>query len=947
MQNKKRVFSIIILIFIGALCSLYFYNQLIHVEIPIHSDDVGAVTDLRDIIEFGNSRWSYWILPLTWVYGLLYGLLGPTELFVQSFFTIRYFFCIVLALYIALYHKKKIEWWLLPIFIFFSMPGSFGTASIQPLKFHAWTILVPLFCLSYILMKGDDIQKIGKRSIVFLLVLSVLGLVEQDILIIITCWAPFALYWFIYFWQKGYVKKYINWILLSGAIVLIFGKILFGTFIYDGYGKSQFVNVEEFVENIGTGISGLLTMFNINLIGADVLQFSTLISGLRLILLIGAIGALVSTTKQLCLKKIENVSVVEAVLTLSAYVVIAAYLFGGKREDEISIRYAAYLYYIFVILLCRKLCQVIDKQQVVVRLRRVKINMLSGFFCVCIVIALDPITMTREENEKDVLANVILTNEELENGLASFWSAGVTSCLTGYHNEIQAVEWNEGQVSPYLTEWDSYRSGNRYYNFFVQDLENDFGITEEHLKETFGEYEEKYEVENNKIYLYDYDVRTAPLNIASDRIAYLSRNDGLEVQKNRIKLGTQDQLTIDNLYITTGKIRMTIEGIFAEDAIQLSSEQTEEICLVDSGENSCVYEIKAEKLYENMKLKLKNVSGNEVQIKNIKLERLENSIELPKENFEQEIYLTPGYYIFGIEGEGVKNSNISFEFAGDTVKTERINNGRKKVAYGIWIEEENKFSISANVNGQVEKVYYQNKILSTIDNPDSVIYNYEHGIQVNEKSDLRYGPYRDIEPGSYRIDLYGENLDKASVRFSVEAGKAYEEAVMLSNCPEHYIYRVDTEIPLKEFEVLIAGIDKTDANLYYYTLTTENEFSQNAVNLTYSYSDERIFTTGVKDANEDGIILNKDEICFGPYIDLPKGKYFVTIYGDNLMDSEISISSQSGRTKVRELEVLTMEDEKAELCFESEEYLSDMEVVVNNKQKEQIMVQGYEIFSGM
>ena len=114
----------------GALCSLYFYNQLIHIEIPIHSDDAGAVTDLRDIIEFGNARWSYWISPLAWVNGLLYVLLGPTEVFVQSFFTIRYFFCIVLALYIALFHEKKIEWWLLPIFIFFSMPGSFGTASI-------------------------------------------------------------------------------------------------------------------------------------------------------------------------------------------------------------------------------------------------------------------------------------------------------------------------------------------------------------------------------------------------------------------------------------------------------------------------------------------------------------------------------------------------------------------------------------------------------------------------------------------------------------------------------------------------------------------------------------------------------------------------------------------------------------------------------------------------
>ena len=64
--------------------------------------------------------------------------------------------------------------------------------------------------------------------------------------------------------------------------------------------------------------------------------------------------------------------------------------------------------------------------------------------------------------------------------------------------------------------------------------------------------------------------------------------------------------------------------------------------------------------------------------------------------------------------------------------------------------------------------------------------------------------------------------------------------MLLSNCPEHYIYRVDTEIPLKEFEVLIAGIDKTDANLYYYTITIENEVFSNVVDSRYNYSDENV-----------------------------------------------------------------------------------------------------------
>lgn len=945
MRNKKRVFSIIILIFIGVLCSLYFYNQLIHIEIPIHSDDAGAATDLRDIIEFGNARWSYWISPLGWINGLLYILLGPTELFVQSFFSVRYFICIVLALYLALYNRQKVEWWLLPIFIFFSMPGSFGTASIQPLKFHVWTIVVPMGCLAYILARGDDIHKLGKRSIIFLVFFSVFGLAEQDILILVTCWIPFVLYWVIYFFQKGYVKKYINWLLAIAMVILILGKVLFSTVTYDGYGASQFVSVREFIENIETGIGGFLTMFNINLIGSDVLQFGTLISGLRLVLLIGAIAAFITKTKQLCLKKIENISVIEAILTISVYVVVIAYLFGGKREDEISIRYATYLYYIFLILLCRKLREVVEQQWVIVRLGKCKLNMLSGFFCVCIIIALDPVTMTREENEKDVLANVISSNEELECGLASFWSAGVISCLTDYHNEIQAVEWNGGQVSPYLTEWDSYRNGNRYYNFFVQDADNDFGITEEHLKQTFGEYSQKYEVENNYIYLYNYDIRTAPLNIEADSMAYLSRNQNLKVEHDKIRLESQNELTLDNIYIGAGKIRVTVNGVFKEDEINLLSEQAESIHLIDSGKNQSVYEVTVGRLYENMKFNLKNMSQNQIQIQSVIIERLENSIELPKETGEQEVYLTPGYYIFAVEGDGIKNSAISFQLDGNMVEADRINNGRRKVAYGVWVRQEGRISISLNLRGQVEKLYYQNIILSTIDNPDSVVYNYDHGIQINEKDDLCYGPYRDFEVGSYIIDIYGENLDSASIRFSCDGGVPYKEVLIMSNSPDHYAYRVDTQIPLKEFEVLVSGVDDTHAELYYYTITKEDNLFAGGVNLSYLYSDQNIFTTGVKSEKEKAITLKEDEICFGPYVDLKKGKYSVIIYGDNLTDAEVSITSQSGKVKIQALEFVTLQDNKIEVWFETKEYLEDMEVVVNNNQRELVKVSEYRITS--
>ncbi len=226
MKNKKKAVSILILIMVGMVCALYFYNELIHMEIPIHSDDAGSATDLRDMIEMGNWRWSYWLSPFNWINAGLYLILGPCEIFLQTFFSVKYFICITMALLLAVYRKEKVEWWIVPVFVFCSMPGCFGTASIQPLKFHVWTIVVPLVCLVYILFRGNDLHQIQKKDICILAIISLIGIAEKDILIAVNCWLPFLLYWVIYFIQCGVVKKYIKQILLVGMSGLILGKLV-------------------------------------------------------------------------------------------------------------------------------------------------------------------------------------------------------------------------------------------------------------------------------------------------------------------------------------------------------------------------------------------------------------------------------------------------------------------------------------------------------------------------------------------------------------------------------------------------------------------------------------------------------------------------------------------------------------------------------------------------
>lgn len=89
----------------GVLLAVYFYSQLIGTEIPIHSDDAGTATDMRDVIEMGTAGWSYWTRPLTLLNRLVYMLAGPSELFLQIFFAVKYGICISLSLFLALYFK--------------------------------------------------------------------------------------------------------------------------------------------------------------------------------------------------------------------------------------------------------------------------------------------------------------------------------------------------------------------------------------------------------------------------------------------------------------------------------------------------------------------------------------------------------------------------------------------------------------------------------------------------------------------------------------------------------------------------------------------------------------------------------------------------------------------------------------------------------------------------
>lgn len=945
MPKKNKVLSSVCIIAMGVLLAVYFYSQLISTEVPIHSDDAGTATDMRDVIEMGTADWKYWTRPLILLNRLVYMLAGPSELFLQLFFAIKYGICISLTLYLALYFKKKFMWWLLPFFIFFCLPGNFGTASIQPLKFHVWTQIVPLICLVYILTKGNALYLLKKKDLFVIFCFAVFGLIEKDILVIVTCWLPFLLYVLIDVWQKGMIKKYRNHLLAFSMLGLLFGKVFMSAVEYEGYGASSFVRIEDIGNNLVVGITGFLSMFNIELIGSNILQFQTIIGGIRLLVLGYAIWCVAAVIHDIFVVKIENVDMINAILAISVVVLLVVYLFGGMREDAISIRYMAYSYYALLVVSCRKTCELGDEEQFLIRRNRYRVNVLTCFFVICIAVTVNGISFQREENDTDRLAEQLQKINTIECGMGSFWTAGVMSCLTNYETEIQAGEIeNNGRIVPYLNKWDSYCSGNRNYNFFIEDCERgDFGITAKNLLKNYGIYDKKYELEHANVYVYDYDIRTAPLNINTDSREYMQNYDDLTIENNSIQLKQNECMELDSLYLSVGKIRMSVNGKFEKNALAIELGETASIQMVDKNKNKAVYEITAEKLYEKMKIKLSNRESDVCEIKNICLERLQNSILL-QNDVEYTLDLMPGYYIFGIEGSQIKNSEILFDTKGVKHYAKRINNGKNKVAYGIQVLKPGTVNVAIKSKGSVSEIYYQNEIRNSFDHPRRKVYTINDGIRVKKSTGLLYGPYDSLEPGIYEVDIYGESLESTDIRFTYDGGTPLDYAMLIQKNGDHLTYRIEIDDKRELFEVLVSGTDGKDCKVYYYTLTSVDRDSLKKVDLMYDYDDHNIQTSAVN-AEGDELLLNKHDVCYGPYINLAAGKYHLELFGRNLADAEVAVTYQNGEQTVQNIKKDNCTEIKLEMEFVLEETAENVEIVIRNNQNDAVGIKRYKIRS--
>lgn len=91
---------------------------------------------------------------------------------------------------------------------------------------------------------------------------------------------------------------------------------------------------------------------------------------------------------------------------------------------------------------------------------------------------------------------------------------------------------------------------------------------------------------------------------------------------------------------------------------------------------------------------------------------------------------------------------------------------------------------------------------------------------------------------------------------------------------------------------------------------------------------------------DENRVLQKDSIQYGPYIELGEGEYHVVVLGENLLDSEVKITTDCGKNEVQ-VSSESINEDYIEYCFRLNKKVSDLEFTLTNHNKDVRIINYY------
>lgn len=195
-------------------------------------------------------------------------------------------------------------------------------------------------------------------------------------------------------------------------------------------------------------------------------------------------------------------------------------------------------------------------------------------------------------------------------------------------------------------------------------------------------------------------------------------------------------------------------------------------------------------------------------------------------------------------------------------------------------------------------------------------------------------------PGGYQYTepVYYYDKNYIVTKILLQDGEEDEVLDNLKMDETSYQY-VQKQMKSKRGQYYISIPRKYDVHISNNKILNINSF----INDGYINLDALVFT-GCFDQEKNAIVLKNGEIQFGPYIELPKGSYLITIEGDNLKQAEMKITSNNGDSDISELiEVQKQEDDCIIYSFNTIDDLSRFEILNINNGLEDLYINSIRI----
>lgn len=496
-ENPKwrSVVSIIATFMLVVIATLYYYR--LHLNF-LPDPEYHCLLWIHYIRENFNviNNWTFSDI-FTYIPYKIFGMsvLG-IRIFAVSMYFIVMFFTIILALYSNLGKAFRVNWFILPVFIFLAVilnPSDAtwlrenGTFCVYPYDAHIYAVVFSL--LEIFLIELYTNWKSSKAILIGIVVIGIVGVKVTDLIFLVGFWAPIICYFTTKLWLKN--RKYvINGLIgILGIIAILrFLSIFFEPFrhlfelktlgyadwINGGvYGNIGFVDPENIWKNISVTAKEIMALFNIDIVGRGIISINTIICLIRSILLVlifaFAILNIVNSFRANKRTDLVNVLISYGIILNVLVVIISKY-----GSDASCVRYISLLVPYGVILLCRELENLLQKYDADKYYKK------AVFICfsLCIVINMVPLWRTKSNITNYEEAAKYIEENQLGNGIGG-WRYGwnLTALMDGEYAVISASATDDAWEIPEMDIHLNYiidGEGDNHF-FEIDDIEQKFG----------------------------------------------------------------------------------------------------------------------------------------------------------------------------------------------------------------------------------------------------------------------------------------------------------------------------------------------------------------------------------------------------------------------------------------------------------------------------------------